>query len=395
MSGALAAAAILVGLAVPTPASVAIKPPRGSPDLAKMALHASDLPPGARVKRQGYVGTSSVAEYEREFASLTARVGGKRLLGLENDLFLERSASIAAAEFVQLRRVLGTKAGRQAIAGALKKALGFEPDFVRVSLPFGFGAGEESIGLTLTIGTFIGTFPAELGFFRVDRVVADLVFEGRADMRLSRSDLSRLARPVGARMTAGLFPGASVLPAVSGSPAVGQLLTAFGGTWRNRPVSLAYQWQRCDPAGVCTDIAGATSSTHVLLDDDAGATMRVEVTATNAVGSTTTVSAPTAVIAPLAGAPVNLGPPSITGTAAQGQTLTAATGTWVGRPSAFAYQWQRCDASGANCVSIDGATAATYFVSPADAGMTLRVAVTATNASGSTTVVSPATAVVT
>jgi hypothetical protein len=102
----------------------------------------------------------------------------------------------------------------------------------------------------------------------------------------------------------------------------------------------------------------------------------------------------TAVVGEPAGAPVNVQPPAITGTAAQGQTLTASTGLWVGKPTAYAYQWQRCDAGGGNCVSIDGAVSSTYLVGSADAGMTLRVAVTATNGSGSTTVVSPQTAAV-
>jgi hypothetical protein len=396
VTGALAAATVLLGMAVSAPGAVAVTPPRGIPDLRQMALRVSDLPPGAKVKRHGYVETSSVAEYEREFASLTAVVGGKRLLGLENDLFLERSASIAAGEFVELRHLLGTKRGRQALAKQLEQALGFDPDFVRVGMPFGFGAGQESLGVALTIGTFLGTFQAELGFFRVDRVVAELVFEGRAGTRLARSDLTRLARPVAARMAVGQLPAPSVLPSVSGTPTVGQKLTALRGTWRNGPLSFAYRWQRCDPAGAnCVDIAGATAPTYVLLDDDAGATVRVEVTATNGVGATTRFSAPTAVVAAYVGAPVNVVAPSITGTAAQGQTLTAAPGTWVGRPTAFAYQWQRCDATGANCVAVDGATAATYVVGPADLGATLRVVVTATNASGAATAVSPPTATVT
>jgi hypothetical protein len=393
--GGLAAAAVLAGLALVAPASPVVKPPRGIPDLASMALRVSDLPAGARVKHQGYVRTSSVAEYDREFATLTARVGSKRLLGLENDIFLERAASIAAAEFAQLRRVLGTKRGRQAVAASLKKAVGSDADFVRVSTPFGLGAGQESIGLTLTIGTFLGTFQAELGFVRVDRVVATVVFEAQPDMRLTRADMARLARPVGTHMAAGLLPVSAVPPLVSGNPIAGQPLAAVPGSWRNGPLSFAYQWQRCDPAGAaCVDISGATASTYVLLDDDAGSTVRVGVTATNSVGSTASVSAPTGVVAPLAGAPVNIVLPSISGAAAQGQTLTAATGTWVGAPTGFTYQWQRCDAAGAGCIAIDGATAATYVVGAADAGGTLRVVVTATNASGSTSAVSPPTTTV-
>jgi hypothetical protein len=78
-----------------------------------------------------------------------------------------------------------------------------------------------------------------------------------------------------------------------------------------------------------------------------------------------------------------------------GQTLTATTGTWAGAPTAFAFAWQRCDATGSVCTSIAGATGQTYVVAGADLGSTIRVAVTATNPFGSTTAVSAPTSVVT
>jgi hypothetical protein len=87
--------------------------------------------------------------------------------------------------------------------------------------------------------------------------------------------------------------------------------------------------------------------------------------------------------------------PSIAGTAQQAQTLVAAPGTWTNAPTAYADQWQHCDATGANCTDIAGATGTTYVVTPADVGTTIRVSVTATNGIGSVTAASPVTAVVT
>jgi hypothetical protein len=86
--------------------------------------------------------------------------------------------------------------------------------------------------------------------------------------------------------------------------------------------------------------------------------------------------------------PVNTAPPAISGTATQGNTLTASTGTWTNAPTSYGYQWQRCNASG-SC-SPTGVTALMYNLTGADVGLTLRVAVTASNASGSASATSAA-----
>jgi hypothetical protein len=112
------------------------------------------------------------------------------------------------------------------------------------------------------------------------------------------------------------------------------------------------------------------------------------------------------VLAPMAfarqqAAPVNTVQPNITGSPAQGQTLTAAPGTWTSDTTpTFAYQWLRCPASGgaadgSDCASIDGATNTSYVVAAGDVGFTLRVRVTATNADGQSVKASNATAAVT
>lgn len=87
-------------------------------------------------------------------------------------------------------------------------------------------------------------------------------------------------------------------------------------------------------------------------------------------------------------------PPAISGTAAVGSTLVATRGTWSGSPTSFHFAWSRCDATGAACVAIGGATAKIYTVTSGDVGHTLRVTVTARNADGSASATSAATAVV-
>jgi hypothetical protein len=191
-------------------------------------------------------------------------------------------------------------------------------------------------------------------------------------------------------------PQSTSAPAISGSAVQGQMLTSSQGSWSGSPTGYATQWQRCDPSGAgCVDISGAAGSSYTVAADDVGSTLRVQVTASNAQGSTPAQSAATAVVQPPPSPPANTTPPAITGSAVQGQVLSATQGAWTGSPTGYATQWQRCDGSGAGCAAISGATSSSYTVAAADVGSTLRVQVTATNAGGSTPASSAATAVVT
>jgi alpha-tubulin suppressor-like RCC1 family protein len=81
--------------------------------------------------------------------------------------------------------------------------------------------------------------------------------------------------------------------------------------------------------------------------------------------------------------PANLTPPTIAGHAALRQTLTEAHGTWSPTPTTYAYQWERCDRTGAGCGTITGATSSSYTLAADDVGATIRVLETARDARGS------------
>ncbi len=189
------------------------------------------------------------------------------------------------------------------------------------------------------------------------------------------------------------LPALGAAPTPTGTTTQGQTLIATSGTWANAPTSYTYAWERCNAGGgACTNIAGASGPGHALTGDDAGATIRSLVTATNVTGAATVASNPTAVIIPQP--PVTTGAPTIAGTATNLQTLAASTGTWSNNPTRFAYKWEDCDASGAGCTAISGATASTYTLALSDVGDTVRVIVTAANAGGSATATSAQTAVI-
>ena len=79
-------------------------------------------------------------------------------------------------------------------------------------------------------------------------------------------------------------------PTISGTPRVGEELTASNGTWTGGATSFTYQWQRCTSSTTCANVDGATARTYGVRSADVGNTLRVAVTAHNSSGSTATAS---------------------------------------------------------------------------------------------------------
>ncbi|MFC5492738.1 carboxypeptidase regulatory-like domain-containing protein [Nocardioides caricicola] len=174
-------------------------------------------------------------------------------------------------------------------------------------------------------------------------------------------------------------PGSLTQPQLSGSTSVGSTMSVSDGTWSGSPSSFTYQWLRCDSgASNCTQIPGAQASTYVTTDSDIGSRLRANVTAINSVGGNSRQSSPSGLI----GSPSSTQQPYIEGDPATGSTLTVREGLWTGSPSGYAYQWLRCDTDAASCDVIAGAESSTYVTTLDDVGHRLRVAVTASNASG-------------
>ena len=117
-------------------------------------------------------------------------------------------------------------------------------------------------------------------------------------------------------LTAALLPGSgsavalvppnnTAEPSIVGNAIEGRTLTANQGTWSGTtPMSFAYRWLRCPTDGGaadgsnCAPIGGSAGngSTYRLRDADVGIRIRVRVTASNADGSDTAASNPTAVV---------------------------------------------------------------------------------------------------
>jgi hypothetical protein len=177
-------------------------------------------------------------------------------------------------------------------------------------------------------------------------------------------------------------PVASSPPLVSGGARQGQTLTESHGSWSSDPVAYTYQWEDCNGAGTaCSPIVGATGPSYTLTNADAGHTVAVQEVASNlsATGIPASSSA-TAVVIPLP--PTSSAVPTISGTAVEGDTLTASDVAWANAPTSVSYQWENCNAAGQNCQPIPGATSKTYTLAASDIGDRVVIVETAANAGG-------------
>lgn len=165
-------------------------------------------------------------------------------------------------------------------------------------------------------------------------------------------------------------PGNSSLPAISGTPQVGNTLTVSHGTWTNSPNVIVDQWFRGT-----TPVSGANGTTYNLTSADVGSQMSVEEFASNSTGPTQVMSIQTAAVTNNS-VPVNTAIPTISGITQVGQTLTATYGTWTNNPTSFSGQWYR-DGS-----AISGQSSLTYTITSLDVGHVLTFGDVAFNSSG-------------
>ncbi len=170
-------------------------------------------------------------------------------------------------------------------------------------------------------------------------------------------------------------------PIITGTAQEGDTLTAAASAGQSDN-SVSYQWIENDGSGGSyQNIAGATGSTYQVQEADEGFKIEVVATATNANG--VQVSATSAATATVLDAAPTITTPVISGTAQEGDTLTAAASAGQSDNS-VSYQWLENDGSGGSYVNIAGATGASYQVQEADVGFNIEVVATATNDNGAT-----------
>jgi hypothetical protein len=177
-------------------------------------------------------------------------------------------------------------------------------------------------------------------------------------------------------------------PTITGVPKEGQTLQVSAGNWTAIPATVAYQWQSCNRNGrLCKPLPGATASTYTVTAADTGHALLAVVHATVGGASQDAISVATpAVVTAQTTGPSIRALPTVAGRSQSGKQLIGSTGNWSGSGAiGYGYQWYRCDAAGAHCSSVHGATRSTYTLVAKDAGHTLGFAVHATDATGTAT----------
>ena len=191
------------------------------------------------------------------------------------------------------------------------------------------------------------------------------------------------------------------LPTISGTPLVGETLTADTSGIDDDGLSNAtfsYQWIRNDGTDD-VDIPNATSKSYLVAADDGGNTIKVRVSFTDDAGNEETLTSDATAVVAAPTRPNNpaTGAPTISGTAQVGETLTADTSgidddDGLSNPT-FSYQWIRGD--GTTDSDIQDATDSTYALLSDDSGKAIKVRVSFTDDAGNEeALTSDATAVV-
>ena len=155
----------------------------------------------------------------------------------------------------------------------------------------------------------------------------------------------------------------------------------------------AFRWYRCDAdGGGCRPIPNATQSIYTTTPKDVGATLGLSLTASDSTGQALAYASLVGPVAAVSAPLTPTTPPTISGTARVGGTLSADYGTWSPRPSGYTVSWLRCNRNGRLCAAVAGATGPAYRPTAADRGHTLVAAVAATAAGASQAALSAATA---
>lgn len=315
---------------------------------------------------------------------------GANIAGEQTSTYTLANSDIGATVAVKVTAV--TSLGALTVSSAVRSAV---TAIANTDLPVVTGVAKTYSTLSTTIGTWIGSPVGTTYQWQrsADKVTWDSIpsasssnytvalgdngFYLRSQVFETKT-VSSVTYKVGAAslptdLVTSITITNTVLPAITGSWNVGQVLNLSNGVW-SVSGTFTYQWQTSSDGSTWTDKAGATSNSLTLASSESGLYLRAKVTEVN--GSATGIAYSNATSK--VGAPYNSVTPSISGTMQVGETQTVNAGTWSGTPT-LTYQWQN-STDGIAWTAIGGATNSTFVMTFALSNSRIRTVVTAVNA---------------
>ncbi len=177
---------------------------------------------------------------------------------------------------------------------------------------------------------------------------------------------------------------------VAGATTLAQTIDVNGGDCVDVAPSSGtpYEFRRAAP---CKPSAGGTFEFDTTTLPEGTQSLKLQVE--DAAGNVTTFMSRSVVIDNVP-PPANTEPPTVAGQPKVGNGLSGDEGEWTGDDVEFGLQWQRCEADGASCAAVAGATAPVYSLTDADVGKRMRLKVVGSNGEGSAEAFSASTAAV-
>lgn len=259
------------------------------PDLRAVALAPSDFAAGTRTAFENQGAAGKVTSFVRFFQP-PVKLGTARMSSVLSVVRLYPDKRKATNAYTDGARSFGTAAFRKSIvtglAGTLSQSSGQDVRISNARFGKATAAGPDGRQITLSVVTTLGTLDIVIAFAHLDRLVTEAYLYSTLDGSLPAGIGGRVLGLTREHARVALTVAVDGPPLVGGTAAQGQKLTADVGSWTGGPTSFAYAWLRCDSTGAnCAPIAGAAGKTYTVAAEDAGSTLRVDVTGANSVSS--------------------------------------------------------------------------------------------------------------
>jgi hypothetical protein len=197
----VALGAVLVLACASAALAATVTPPPGTPDLAAMALQASDLAPGAAAGQQGYVTppTGFTAEYQGGFKTALTP-DGISYYSISDFVAIAPSAVTVSAFFADETKLFRSKAGHKLLDRAIIAAAGKKTQLKARDIKYGdvggIGVGQSSFLETIGLSIKRVSVHEDVVLFQQGTVYGFLTMAAKPGSKIPLSDADSLANAI-------------------------------------------------------------------------------------------------------------------------------------------------------------------------------------------------------